>query len=53
MDISVCMVNNVECLMYSFFYEERYLSLGRNLKSVYPCQYMEKKNLWCIVWERH
>lgn len=47
----VCMVNSVEYLSYSFFCEERCLSLERDAKSVYPCQFMEKKGLWCIVWE--
>lgn len=42
----VCVVNSVEYLSYSFFCEERCLSLERDAKSVYPCQFMEKKGLF-------
>lgn len=40
MDISVCMVNNIEYLTYSFFCEVRYLSLRRNLSLFTPV------NIW-------
>lgn len=48
MDISVCMVNNVEYLMYSFFYEVRYLSLGRNLSLFTPVS-IRKRRIYSVL----